>query len=333
MATQKVRRDPGAMERHIERQRKAARNRRVGAFAMVAVLVAVAVAVFVLTRPQTQSVPLGPPSIPTATTGSTLDLRTDQITELPASIASDGTFYATSPDQTQVAFNACCFNPGPLRLANIDGTQVHQVTQAGWDAYGAQWSADGSKLVYQQRNASTYALGNLFVVDVATGERTQLTDLDQTKEFGWWFLFPSFAPDGRSVLYQLPTSDTKDAVWDLWSVPVGGGRSTLVRHNAGWGGYSPDGTELAYLSPVDANTFQGSGLWVVGADGGTPRVLVRGGSMGWMRWSPDGTQISYWDTDSVYVVNVATGQTLKVAEGGNPEWLNDTTLTIGNPDE
>ncbi len=56
----------------------------------------------------------------------------------------------------------------------------------------------------------------------------RLTDFDQTKKFGWWFTFPSFSSDGGSVLYQLPRSNSKDAAWDLWSVPVGGGTPALV---------------------------------------------------------------------------------------------------------
>ena len=333
MATQKVRRDPGAMERHIARQQKAARNRRVGAYATVAVLVAAAVAIFTLTRPQTQSPPLEPTQIPTATTGSTLDLRTGQLTKLPASIASAGTFYAVSPDQTQVAFNACCSNPGPLQLANIDGTQVHPVSAAGWDAYGAQWSRDGSTLVYQQRHATTQALGNLFVLDIATGRSTRITDFDQTKKFGWWFIFPSFSSDGGSVLYQLPRSSSKDAVWDLWSVPVGGGTPALVMPKAGWGGYAPDGTALAWLSPVSGTTFKGGKLWVTTAPAmERPMPFVGGGELSWPRWSPDATRIAYTKNGSVYVLNVATRSITKVAEGGgNPEWIDDNTLSIGNP--
>ena len=79
MATQKVRRDPGAMERHIERQRKAARNRRVGAYATVAVIVAAAVAVFTITRPRDTEPVLGPPLDPDR------DRRARRWTSAPAS--------------------------------------------------------------------------------------------------------------------------------------------------------------------------------------------------------------------------------------------------------
>ena len=82
-------------------------------------------------------------------------------------------------------------------MANVDGTQVRQISAIGQDAFGAQWSPDGSMLVYQQRDGSTQLLGNLFVQDVATGLRTRLTNFDQTQPRDWWFTFPSFAPDGE----------------------------------------------------------------------------------------------------------------------------------------
>ena len=57
MATQKVRQDPGALDRQVTKQRKAVRNRRMSAFAMVLVLVAAAVAAYALTRGESQDVP------------------------------------------------------------------------------------------------------------------------------------------------------------------------------------------------------------------------------------------------------------------------------------
>jgi Tol biopolymer transport system component len=268
--------------------------------------------------------------------GAMVDINTGAITPLPASIATSGALYAVSPDHSTgltVAYNACCTGADPVLMANLNGTQVHQISAPGWDGYGAQWSPDGYSLVYQQRHGSTDTLGNLFVYDTIGGQRAQLTNLDQTQSWGWWFTFPSFTPDGRSVLFQLPRGDPNNSRWDLWSVPVAGGKQTLVRRNAGWGGYSPDGKWLAYLSPVDAQSFAGGELWITSVHGGAPRALVRGGGLSWLRWSPDGTRIAYSDGGSpVYVVDVATGSTTKVAEGGNPEWFDSHTLILGNPE-
>ena len=326
MATQKVRQDPGALDRQVAKQGRVVRNRRLSAFAMVLVLVAAAVAAYALTRGGKQEVPANGSaiSIPHAD-GSMLDLRTGEITPLPTSIATLGNYYAASPDHTMVAFNACCTLSSPVFVANVDGTQVRQISSI--DAYAAQWSPDGSMLVYQQRDSSTEHLGNLFVENVATGQQTQVTNFDQTQSWGYWATLASFAPDGRSILFQLPRGDHPNhPIDDLWSVPVTGGTQTLVRRNASSGAYSPDGKSLAYLSPVGAQ----DALWITSVHGGTPRVLVEG-NLGWLRWSPDGTRISYRDGRSIYVLNVATGSATKVAQGGNAEWFDDNTLIVAHP--
>jgi hypothetical protein len=260
---------------------------------------------------------------------SKVNLETGAVTRVTASKATSGPFYVVSPDHKKVAYNPCCDWKTPAFLANVDGTDVQELTAGGLDGVGEAWSPDGSQVVYQQRDGSGDALGGLFLQNVATGQRTRVTNLGP-KQWGWWFTFPSFSSDGKSVLYQLPkgplpNGDNRN--WNLWSVPVTGGKPTLVQRNAGWGGYSPNGRWLAYLSPV-RHDFSGGGLWIARLHGGTPRALVRGGSLLWPRWSPNGAQIAYVDGSYVYVADVATGSTRKVARGAQPEWLNSHTLIV-----
>jgi Tol biopolymer transport system component len=324
-----------AYDRLLRRRDRKERNRRLSAAALAIVLTLLSVTALVrafgnTVRPATGPTPSNVFTTPIPPgTGSMVDLRTGQVTPLPASIATSGTYYAVSPDRTRVAYNTCCNPPDPLYVANVDGTQVRQVTPVGRDAFGAQWSPDGSLIVYQQRDASTLKLGNLFVQNTRTGRRTRLTNFDQTQTWGWWFTFPSFAPDGRSILFQLPRGNQKDAIWDLWSVPVAGGKPTLVRRVAGFGGYSPGGRWLAYLQPVNAHDFTGRKLWITGVHGGTPRALVAKGHLGWLRWSPDGTRISYSNGGSIYVLEIATGSSTRVGAGGTAEWFDDHTLIVG----
>src|SRR4030095_7751776 len=121
----------------------------------------------------------------------------------------------------------------------------------GTEGFGARWSPDGSMLVYQQRDGATKEIGKLFVVDVAPGEATQITDLDP-EHYGMWFLSPSFSPDGQTIIFHMPRgpaqaagqgpaqmNDDVSTRWDLWSVPVAGGEPTLVVHNASMGVYAP----------------------------------------------------------------------------------------------
>jgi Tol biopolymer transport system component len=328
MATQKVDQEPGALERQVARQHKAARNRRVGAFAAAAVLIVMAVAAYALTRTAPPGTPAHSTPIPIQdASGSMLDLRTGKLTPLPASIAYGGDYFAASPDHQTIAFNPCCTSSGPLYTANIDGTQLHQVSLDPQDGYAAQWSPDGSKLVYQQRDGASERLGNLFVYDVATGQHTRVTNLDQRHSSGYWAMLPSFSADGQSVLFQLPRGalpGNNNPSEDLWSVPVTGGTQTLVRRNAESGYYSPDGKWLLYRSATQNRT------WITSVQGGTPRLVARG-DIGWLRWSPDATRISYSENGSIYVLDVATGKATRVADGGNAEWFDNNTLIVAHP--
>ena len=295
-----------------------------------------------LTSACTASTSSAPSSSPVATTqpagnadGAMVDINTGAITPLPASIrASGASYYAVSPDHTEIAYSACCTPPDPLFVANLDGTGIRRVSPPGQDAYGAQWSPDGSKLVYQQRDGETQALGNLFVVDVKTGQQTQLTHFDQTQQWEWWFTFPSFAPDRDVVFFQLPRGSNPYRVdWDLWGVMATGGEKFLVARNAGWGGLGSWrlSRNLAFISHVNSDDFTGGALQVTSFDvrGTSSRAFVRNGHLTWLRWSPGGPRISYSDDGWIYVVDVSNGSITKVAKGGTAEWFDDHTLIVG----
>lgn len=305
-----------------------------GGFAasMVVVVALLAAACSSSASPATSSGPVTTTHSPALVTSSwsTVDINTGFITPVHGSGATSGSFYVVSPDHSKIAFNPCCNWETPVRMANLDGTQVHNVSAAGSYGVGEQWSPDGSLLLYQQRDGSGGSeLGNLFVQNLVTGQRTRVTNLDH-KQWGWWFTFPSFSPDGKSILYQRPNND--DRSWDLWSAPVTGGKPTLVQRNAAWGSYSPDGKRLAYLSPLNESDFTGSRLWIKNVQGGTPRALIRAFvGLQWVRWSPDGTRIAYTDGNAIYAVDAATGTTKQVVDGGGqPEWLNNHTLIFSS---
>jgi Tol biopolymer transport system component len=315
-----------------QRQRRTARNRRVGAFALVAALGIVATLIAVNSLPDRRGTDQvgDDPTVPVPTRSGRffLDLETGATTSLPEGIPQ-GVFYAASPDGTMVATDPCCDGSDPVWIASIDGTDVRRITEGEMDGYGPRWSPDGSLLVFQGRDGATQELGNLFVVDVATGRTTRVTDLEP-RRYGLWFLSPSFTPDGESILFQLPRGpDYPRQRWDLWVVPVSGGEPTLVRRNATMGAYSPAGEALAFLDPTGGEWSSPTLLVADGNDLIDPRVIAEGRAIDWPRWSPDGTRIAYADTGEIFVVDVASGETTKVADGGTAEWLDDDTLIVG----
>jgi Tol biopolymer transport system component len=333
MATQKIRPEPGFVDRQLAQQRRRARNRRNGAFALVVVL-GVAAAVFMIrlaggedrSQPAVRPSPPPPEVVPDGP--YTIDLDTGEATPLDL---PDAYGYAVSPDGAKLAYNSGG-DPGTrgrVYVADADGTNVREITTPGvGDALGPAWSPDGSLLVFQGHDFGRQ-IGNLFVVEVATGQVRQVTDLGEgTAE--WWFLSPVFSPDGETILFQMARGSDLDTRWDLWSVPVAGGEPTIVRHDASFGVYSPNGQTIAYLdAPRDGRTSGWtSSLWIADADGGNPRLLVDG-EFDFVRWSPDGTRIAYSGDGQVHVVDVATGAVTTVADGGTGNWVDDDTLLIG----
>jgi Tol biopolymer transport system component len=331
MTTRQVEPDVDAWREQERHQRRSSRNKRIGAIAVAAAIGLVAV-VFVLmnrTEPSTNT-PAANPSprpLPEFSVPSLVDLQTGGVTPLPESILG-GSLYFTSPDRTMFVINSCCYTPNPVSIASVDGTGVRQITPDGIDGFGARWSPDGSMLVYQQRDGATQEIGNLFVVDVATGKATQITDLDP-ENYGYWALHPSFSPDGQTIIFHMPRgpNDEVSTRWDLWSVPVAGGEPTLVVRNASMGVYAPDGGTLAYLDSPRGD-WTSSRLMVADVGLQRLRLRVQGDRIEFPRWSPDGTRIAYTDADGIHVVDVSTGEASLVAEGGTSDWFGDDTLVV-----
>lgn len=327
MSTQKVKPDPGSLDRQQKQPGgRAARNKRIGAFAVAAAIGVVAVAlVLVSNQSQDASTPADEvPTIAPAATSSEaflLDLRTRGTTPLPKAL-SGADDYQVSPDGTMFAYT----RSARLYVADVDGAGVHEVPTGDLEPIGPTWSPDGSLLVYQGL-ARDPNVGDLFVIDLSTDEANRITDLEPRT--AWWWYRPSFAPDGETILFHFPRPSDAGTRWDVWSVPVAGGEPTLVRRDAAEGVYAPDGRTLAYLDAPRVEDDEGwtSSLWLADADGSDPRLLVDGDFHS-IRWSPDGTRIAFSGDGEIRVVDVATGESSQVADGGVADWLDGDTLVV-----
>ena len=136
------------------------------------------------------------------------------------------------------------------------------------------------------------------------------------------------SPDGTTVLFHLPRGEGKTTVWDLWTVPIGGGEPTLLRKNAGYAQYASNGSIVFLDHPVP---FQGDAIWIMDGDGSNARSLVEreGADFTWPRVSPDGTKVAYGHDGKVEWVDIESGQvttTDRVSE--EPAWFGNDTLIV-----
>jgi len=348
----------GAFERLVRRRDRKRRNQRIAA-GVVGIAVFVA-AVWIVTsglsfdRSDTPAVPGGAETGPKVTnptpksavgpvppTDYLLDLNSGEMTPLPESIAGNlpdprgsANEYAASPDGSRLAYTDRGDNGGrQIFVANLDGTGIEQVTHDPGAADSPAWSPDGSKIAYIGDHRR---LRELFVLDLATGESTQLmfaTHAPDPTAPGWspWSAFvPSFTPDGASIVYSTSRCDARcvEGEDELRVVPVAGGESVRLLEGFYDADLSPDGSLLAYSWPTPTSNC----VCVSNADGTGERVLVPGGgdAINGTPWSPDGTRIAYYTfhAQDVFVVDATAGQTTHVAEGSDPTWLDDQTLII-----
>jgi Tol biopolymer transport system component len=201
----------------------------------------------------------------------------------------DNSFPAWRPDNRHVVFLSDR-GGGAINLWEID-TFTSEVSPLVADTNGlmAFSISANNRLAYTPFWHDTF----LFVVDVTTGERRQLTSHGQDN-FG-----ARFSPNDRTVAYH----STRTGNSEIWLHHLDGRPETRVTEDRNWDLYpdwSPDGDQLIFVSDRAQDGFK---IFIANRDGGGERLLIDRriavSSAGTVntelvsRWSPEGDRIAF----------------------------------------
>lgn len=206
-----------------------------------------------------------------------------------------------------------------------DGAHLKLVSSSDRQAMSPTWAPDGRRLAYMEFAAGR---GQLFVQDMATGERRAVATTGQALDFT-----PAFAPDGRTLAFSRATEDGTD----IYTVNIKDNcclqRLTVGRFSDNLSPtYSPDGQRIAFVS-TRAGLPQ---IYVMAADGTDQQLFAPfdygvTGSSNAPEWSPDGLSVAFHrdvaGTLQVFVLDVRTRtvrQLTSVGRNEDPTWAPDS---------
>jgi TolB protein len=210
------------------------------------------------------------------------DLR--PLTDSPA----DDTNPSWSPDGASVLFISDRDGSSDVFIMNSDGSEPRPLTRTDADEVAAAWSPDGTQIVFARGDSEISPLqggtAQLFILTLATGEETQITDAEALHNA------PAWSPDGEWIAY---VSDA-DGTPQIYKQHIADG--TVVRmtnvegatsFNPAW---SPNGAWLAYDSLLDGNRD----IYVMDSDGERLRRVTDDPAVDMQPvWTFDGTRLMF----------------------------------------
>ncbi len=218
-----------------------------------------------------------------------------------------------SPDGKWVAYTVATPDKAANRtvrniwLVPTAGGEARQLTRSGRDL-GARWSPDGSRIAFlSSRDGSM----QIYLIALAGGEATKLTSISTGADNMDW------SPDGKMISFTSSVyPDCKDDACN--SKRDGDAEKSKVKARI----YD----RLLYRHWSDWWDYKRSHLFVVSADGGTPRDLTSGadydvppvqrGGAESIAWSPDSKELCYTAVTDKVEATSTNGDLFTVPVGG-----------------
>lgn len=164
-----------------------------------------------------------------------------------ASPTGQATFPAFRPDGKALVFVG---NSGGLYTCNVDGSQSRQIAAppTGSTLSHPTYMPDATRIVYEQDPPVT----------ASDTPRVHVINADGSKDRALAAAFsftPALSPDGKRLAY-AGFSDTNSSPGIFLLNLDGTGQATqIIKTNAVNPMFSPDGTKIAYLKPLDSSAY------------------------------------------------------------------------------
>jgi TolB protein len=214
---------------------------------------------------------------------------------------------------------------GKVYQIDQDGAALKLVSASDRQAMSPAWAKDGRRFSYMEFQAGR---GQLFLYDVATGQRSAVATTGKALDFT-----PAFSPDGQTLAFSRATEEGTD----IYTINLKDNcclrRLTVGRFSDNLSPtFSPDGQRVAFVSTR-------SGLpqvYVMAADGTDQQLFAPfdygvTGSSNAPEWSPDGQSVAFHrdvaGTLQVFVLDVRTRavrQLTSVGRNEDPTWAPDS---------
>jgi len=249
-------------------------------------------------------------------------------------------FAAKCPLSLLCLFLTCCAEdiPDPLTMEDLEAmlagdtdTAPLKITQLttnpGMDG-GPTWSPDGHTIAYSSSPGVSSRPWednsvDIWIIPATGGTPTKLADYDFISDD------PEYSPDGSKILYTTK-ENINTGIKGIWSMPASGGPRTKVFKGA-WandyaGSWSPDGSEIVFISERGASGPGGQNVWIVSSDGsgrGLRQLTFGNPGDSSPDWSPDGSTIAFTSSirsgrGDIWTIPAAGGTPTRLTN--DPDW-------------